>query len=441
MWNFETDPDFQRKLDWITAFVREEIEPLDYLFPKDETYNTRNEALMHIMAPLKREVQAQGLWACHLPPALGGGGWGQLELALMNEILGRSFFAPTIFGTAAPDTGNAEILAHFGTAAQKARYLQPLLDGEIVSCFSMTEPQGGADPNVFTCRAVRDGKGWVLRGEKWFASNARWAEFLIVMAVTDTEVPIHRGASMFVIPTSTPGVRTIRNAGMAFEQPEHGAHAYLAFDDVRLGDEDLLGQPGEAFKIAQTRLGGGRVHHAMRTVGLARRAFEAVCERAQSRHTQGTMLAQKQLVQDTIAELWLSIEQFRLLVLQTAWKIDRYQDYNRVRGDIAAAKILSERVMIEAASKAIHLHGALGVSNEMLFGEWLLWGHALGLADGPTEVHKITLARQLLRASPASVDGFPSQHVPGGAARAALKYAESLRLPGHRRGWVSAQTA
>src|SRR5690606_18429894 len=147
-----------------------------------------------------------------------GGGWGQLQLALMNEILGRSFFAPTVFGTAAPDTGNAEILAHYGNPAQKARYLKPLLDGDIVSCFSMTEPQGGADPNVFTCRAERDGRGWVLRGEKWFSSNARWAEFLIVMAVTDTTQPIHRGASMFIVPTTTPGVRFVRNAGMAFEQ-------------------------------------------------------------------------------------------------------------------------------------------------------------------------------------------------------------------------------
>lgn len=438
MWNFETEPGFQRKLDWIADFVREEIEPLDYLFPKDETYNTKNEALMAIMAPLKAEVRRQGLWACHLTPELGGGGWGQLQLALMNELLGRSFFAPTIFGTAAPDTGNAEILAHFGTPAQKARYLQPLLDGDIVSCFSMTEPQGGADPNVFTCRADREGDGWVLRGEKWFSSNARWAEFLIVMAVTDPGVPIHQGASMFIVPTRTSGVHFLRNSGMSFEHPEHGAHAYLRFEDVRLGDDDLLGRPGEAFRIAQTRLGGGRVHHAMRTVGLATRAFEAVCERVQSRHTQGSLLAQKQMVQDAVAELWLSIEQFRLLVLQTAWKIDRYQEYNKVRGDIAAVKVLSERVMVEAASKAIHLHGALGVSNEVLFGEWLLWGHALGLADGPSEVHKITLAKQLLRARPAHVDGFPSQHVPSGAAAAQVKHAAALRLPGHRRGWVTA---
>lgn len=441
MWNFETEPEFQRKLDWIETFVREQIEPLDYLFPKDETYNTRNEALMSIMAPLKAEVRAQGLWACHLPPSMGGGGWGQLKLALMNEILGRSFFAPTIFGTAAPDTGNAEILAHFGTPAQKAQYLKPLMDGEIVSCFSMTEPQGGADPNVFTCRADQTATGWVLHGEKWFASNARWADFLIVMVVTDTTTAIHHGASMFIVPTHTPGVEFVRNSGMAFEHPEHGAHAYLRFNDVQLTNDNLLGKPGEAFKIAQTRLGGGRVHHAMRTVGLARRAFDALCERAQSRYTQGSRLADKQLVQDTIAEAWMQLEQFRLLVIQTAWKIDKLNDYKQVRGDIAAVKVLSERVMVDIASKAIHLHGALGISNEMLFGEWLLWGHALGLADGPSEVHKLTLAKQLLRAHPTTPDLFPSQHIPSGAARAAEKYAEHLRLPGHRRGWVPDEQA
>ncbi len=439
MWNFETEPAFQDRLDWMAAFVREEIEPLDYLFPKDETYNVDNAALMAIMAPLKARVREAGLWACHLPVALGGGGWGQLKLALMNELLGRSFFAPTIFGTAAPDTGNAEILAHFGTAAQKDRYLKPLLDGDIVSCFSMTEPQGGADPKVFTARALRDGDGWILQGEKWFASNARWAEFLIVMAVTDPEVSIYRGASMFLLPTQTAGVEFVRNAGMAFEQPEHGAHAYLRFNDVRLSDEDLLGNPGDAFKIAQTRLGGGRVHHAMRTVGLARRAFEAICERVQSRTTQGELLSHKQMVQAEVADLWMEIEQFRLFVLQTAWKIDKFNDYKLVRQDIAAAKVLSERVMVSAARRAIHLHGALGVSNEMLFGEWLLWAYALGLADGPSEVHQITVAKEALGRVTPTEELFPSAHVPSAARRVAERYRRELQLPGHRRGWLDGQ--
>lgn len=437
MWHFETEPAFQEKLDWMSDFLREEIEPLDYLFPKDETYNVNNEALMDIMAPLKQKVRDEGLWACHLPPEMGGGGWGQLKLALMNEILGRSFFAPTIFGTAAPDTGNAEILAHFGSEQQKQTYLQPLLDGDIVSCFSMTEPQAGADPKMFECAAHKRGDEWILSGEKWFASNARWAEFLIVMVVTDPAVSIYKGASMFLLPTKTSGVEFVRNAGMAFEAAEHGAHAYLRFNDVKLTDADMLGNPGDAFKIAQTRLGGGRVHHAMRTVGLAKRAFEAICERVQSRTTQGDVLANKQMVQAEVADLWMEIEQFRLLVLQTAWKIDKYNDYKVVKQDIAAAKVLSERVMVSAARRAIHLHGALGVSNEVLFGEYLLWAYALGLADGPSEVHQITVAKEALGRVPASSELFPSAHVPSRAAEYEKKYAKSLALPGHRRGWVS----
>ena len=437
MWSFETDPDFQEKLDWMATFIGDEIEPLDYLFPKDETYNVNNSALMSILAPLKDRVREAGLWACHLPPSLGGGGWGQLKLALMNELLGRSFFAPTVFGTAAPDTGNAEILAHFGNQAQKDEFLKPLLDGDIVSCFSMTEPQGGADPKVFTCQATRSGSKWVLNGEKWFASNARWSEFLIVMAVTDPEVTIYRGASMFLIPTKTPGVEFVRNSGMAFEEAAHGAHAYLRFNDVRLSDNDLLGNAGDAFKIAQTRLGGGRVHHAMRTVGLAKRAFEAICERVQSRATQGDVLGRKQMVQAEVADLWMEIEQFRLLVLQTAWKIDKFNDYKVVRQDIAAAKVLSERVMVSAASKAIHLHGALGISNEMPFGEWLLWGYALGLADGPSEVHQVTVAKEALGSSASIEELFPSGHIPSGARAMRKKYAKELGLPGHRRGWVT----
>ena len=436
MWNFETDSEFESKLNWMRDFVRAEIEPLDYLFPKDETYNVGNTALMEIMKPLKAQVKDAGLWACHLPPELGGGGWGQLKLALMNEILGRSFFAPTIFGTAAPDTGNAEILAHFGNEAQKQKYLQPLMDGDIVSCFSMTEPQAGADPKMFECAARRVGDEWLLSGEKWFASNARWAEFLIVMVVTDPDVSIYKGASMFLVPVDTPGLEFVRNSGMAFEHAEHGAHAYLRFNDVKLTDEDMLGNPGDAFRIAQTRLGGGRVHHAMRTVGLANRAFEAICERVQSRSTQGDVLANKQLVQGEVADLWMEIEQFRLLVLQTAWKIDKFNDYKLVKQDIAAAKVLSERVMVSAAKRAIHLHGALGISNEMLFGEYLLWGYALGLADGPSEVHQLTVAKEAIAKIPATDELFPTAHVPSCVEKFRDRYATQLALPGHKRGWV-----
>ncbi|MYF50413.1 MAG: acyl-CoA dehydrogenase, partial [Gammaproteobacteria bacterium] len=184
-WDFETDPDFQRELDWMDDFVREEIEPLDFIIGHPNDFTDPNRA--KLIPPLQAEVKKRGLWACHLGPDLGGQGYGQLKLGLMNEILGRAKCAPVVFGCQAPDSGNAEILAHYGTQAQKDQYLQPLLDNEICSCYSMTEPQGGADPKVFTCSAELIGDEWVINGEKWFSSNARYASFLIVMAVTDPE--------------------------------------------------------------------------------------------------------------------------------------------------------------------------------------------------------------------------------------------------------------
>src|ERR1700744_2955536 len=212
-WDFTTEPEFQAKLDWVTSFVEDKVYKVDVLWPhdnykpaKDLTKETRN-----VIQPLKDEVRRQGLWACHLGPELGGQGYGQGKLAMLNEILGKSIWGPRIFGSQAPDTGNAEIIAHYGTPEQKHRYLDPLLEGDIVSCFSMTEPQGGADPGVFTARAVRDGDEWVINGEKFFSSNARWAEFFIVMAVTDPEADLRYRMSMFLVPASTPGIEILRN--------------------------------------------------------------------------------------------------------------------------------------------------------------------------------------------------------------------------------------
>src|SRR3982750_1196090 len=292
-WDFETDPEFQEKLDWMDGFVRDEVEPLSFLgiHPADVKNPKRNA----LVRPLQEQVKAKGLWACHLGPELGGQGYGQVKLGLMNEILGRAGFAPSVFGTAAPDTGNAEILAMFGTAEQKERYLQPLLDGEIVSTFSMTEPQAGADPKEFVCRAWRDGDDWVIDGEKWFSSNARYAAFLIVMAVTDPDAAPHRRMSMFVVPAETPGVEIKRNVGTMAERDDldEGIHGSLRSREVRVPADAMLGGPGEGFAVAQARLGGGRVHHAMRTVGRCQRALDMMCERALSRRTQGTLLADK----------------------------------------------------------------------------------------------------------------------------------------------------
>jgi acyl-CoA dehydrogenase len=421
-WDFSTDPEFQAQLDWMDAFVTEEVEPLDLLWGS-LTYHPLDDDLRAIVDPLKQRVRERRLWACHLGPELGGQGYGQVKLALMNEILGRSHWAPIIFGTQAPDTGNAEIIAHYGTDDQKRRYLQPLLDGEMFSCYSMTEPQGGSDPALFETRAIRDGEDWVIDGYKFFSSNARTASFLIVMAITDPGTDVYHGMSMFLVPTDTPGVNIVRNIGLSGERvPGGGMHALIHYDNARVPAESLLGGEGEAFAVAQTRLGGGRVHHAMRTVGMARRALDMLCERAVSRRTRNGVLADLQSVRDYVADSYIELTQFRLLVMYVAWCIDRGADTRAIRRDIAAVKVLTPRVLHDVTQRAIQVHGALGVSDELPLGGLWTTAPILGLVDGPTEVHRTTVARQVLR-NCRPVEGlWPSQHLPTRRAQARAKY-------------------
>ena len=421
-WSFETDPAYQAQLDWVDQFVRNEVEPLDQVL--GSPYNITDPAFVRLVRPLQQQVRERQLWGCHLGPDLGGPGFGQVKLGLLNEILGRSEFGPTVFGCQAPDTGNAEILAHFGTPEQKRQYLEPLLRNEIVSCFAMTEPQGGADPKVLTTKAVRDGDDWVISGQKWFASNARYAAFFIVMVVTDPDAPPYQRMSMLIVPAGAKGLEIVRNVGWGGER--EATHGYLNFDNVRVPADSLLGQPGQAFVVAQVRLGGGRIHHAMRTIGQARQALDMMCERALSRVTQGELLARKQMVQEKIADSWVELEQFRLLVLRTAWLIDKHNDYKLVRKDIAAVKAVMPKVLHDIASRALHLHGSLGLSSEMPFAHQVLASYFLALADGPTEVHKITVAREVLAGYRATEDLFPAYHLPRVLAQAREKYADVL---------------
>jgi acyl-CoA dehydrogenase len=426
-WDFETEPEYQKKLDWADRFVREEVEPLDLAFPHLQFVpleGKRREAI----DPLKDEVRRQGLWATHLGPDLGGQGFGQLKLALLNEILGRSSWAPIVFGCQAPDTGNAEIIAHYGTPEQKERYLQPLLTGECFSCYSMTEPHAGADPTLFKTRAERDGEEWVINGWKFFSSNARTASFLIVMVVTNPEVSAYQGMSMFLVPTDTPGVNIVRNVGLYGEPLNDGSHALIHYEDVRVPAEALLGGEGQAFAIAQTLLGGGRIHHAMRTIGMAQKAIDMMCERVLSRETAGSLLADKQFVQGYIADSYAQLIQFRLFVLYTAWEIDKYNDYRRVRKDIATAKVVMPTVLHDIAWRAMQVHGALGTTNEMPFFGMIHGAGVMGLADGPTEVHKVTVARQVLRDYKPSDDVWPTQWIPKRLEAAKAKFAEYLEL-------------
>ncbi len=426
-WDFSTDPELQEKLDWMDEFVREEIEPIDLAFSSHLVYDKSHPVHEKVLRPLQAEVKARDLWACHLGPDLGGKGFGQLKLALMNEILGRSTWAPSVFGCQAPDSGNAEILAHYGTQEQKDKYLEPLLDGRISSCFSMTEPQAGSDPQQFICRAEQDGDEWVINGEKWFSSNLRYATFAIVMVVTDPDVPVYQGASMVLVPTDTPGVNIIRNVGLGGEHEGEGSHAYVRYEDVRVPPENILGGVGQAFVIAQTRLGGGRIHHAMRTIAMCKRAFDMMCERALSRVTQGEVLAKKQIVQEAIADSYIQLQQFRLLVLHAAWTVDQ-QGGHKARTEIAAVKVAMPQVLHDIVERSMHIHGSLGVSNEMPLAG--MWGIApvMGLADGPTEVHKVTIARKVLKEYQPYEGLFPPQHLPPRRAAARERFAHLIDL-------------
>ncbi|GAA1637936.1 acyl-CoA dehydrogenase family protein [Georgenia ruanii] len=423
-WDFQTDPEYQEKLDWVEQFVREEVEPADrmYAHPLDMTDPVRNA----LIRPLQAQVREKELWACHLGPELGGPGYGQLKLALLNELIGTTLSGPVVFGTQAPDSGNAETLAHFGSPELKERYLKPLLEGEIASCFSMTEPTGGSDPTGFQCRAVRDGDHYVINGEKWFSSNARFASFLVLMAVTDPDAERHRRASMFIVPADTPGIEIVRNVGVTGHAGHEGTHAYVRYTDVRIPADHLLGEEGDGFKVAQVRLGGGRIHHAMRTVALVRRSLELMLERAVSRETRGKRLGDLQMVQDMIAESWVQLEQFRLFVLRTAWKIDQVKDYKLVIKDIAGVKVAMPKVLHDVASRALQLHGSLGISTEMPFGKFVLESFHMAIADGATELHKQQVAKQLLRGVEPAPDLFPSAHALRLDEQARAKYADVL---------------
>ena len=401
-WDFSTEPDFQSKLDWVEAFCKEEIEPLEYVFP----YAVRSPD-PHVKAyvrGLQQQIKDQRLWAIFLDKELGGPGFGQLKLALLNEVIGRYPGAPQMFGAAAPDTGNIELLAAFGTEEQKKRWLEPLLNQDMFSAYSMTEPQGGSDPNLFKTHAERDGGEWVINGEKWFTSAGRVADILFVMCTN----------GMFVVPRKTPGVEIL---------PEPRNHNHIIYNEVRVPLDHLLGPEDGAKVLAQRRLGGGRIHHAMRTIAQLEKAFDMMCERALSRSTRNGPLASLGVVQEQIADSWIEIEQFKLLVMRAAWKIDKYNDYRRVRHDIAAVKVAMPKVYHDVVLRAMHLHGALGVSNEMPFTRMLIGAEVMALADGPTEVHKTTVARQVLREYKATDDLFPSRHLPKLKAAARGKYA------------------
>jgi acyl-CoA dehydrogenase len=367
------------------------------------------------------------LWAAHLGPELGGQGFGQVKLGLMHEILGSCIYAPSIFGNNAPDSGNAELIAIAATEDQKERWLWPLLEGKLRSAFSMTEPGAGADPTLIQTRAERDGDEWVINGHKWFSSNASSADFLVVMAVTNPDVHPYQGTSMILVPTGTPGVDIVRDVPtMAEPDTEFGRpgnHSEILYRDARVPYENLLGREGEGFVLAQKRLGPGRIHHCMRWLGQSRRAFDMMCERAVSRYTHGSTLAEKQTIQNWVADSAAEMQAARLMTLHAAWKMDK-EGASAARVEIAMIKFFGAQVLYNVIDRAIQVHGSLGYSTDLPLESMYRHARAARLYDGPDEVHRVTVARQILKGfAPVEV---PTEHVPTRREAAKAKFASLL---------------
>jgi acyl-CoA dehydrogenase len=415
--------EFEERLAWAARFLAEEILPLETV--ADDLEENQWAAVVN---PLKEEVKAHGLWACHLGPELGGQGYGQVRLCRLNEIVGRSPLAPPIFGNQAPDSGNAEIIAIAGTADQRLRWLNPLLDGSIRSAFSMTElAVSGSDPTMLQTTAQLDGDDWVIDGHKWFTSQGSDAELLIVIAMTDPDAPAHRRHSVFLVPATTPGVQITRDIPTMQEpyppaRPSRSMkHAEVTYASVRVPADALLGERGAGLALAQKRLGPGRLHHVMRWIGQAERALDMLCERAVSRTTRGAVLADHQMVQEFVAASVIDIQATRMLCLDAAAAVDG-DGVAAARDKIAMAKVFGARVLHDVIDRSIQVHGALGYSADLPLEEMYRRARAARLVDGADEVHKAALARHKLRGYRKSPGGVPTEHIPSRRADAVRRW-------------------
>jgi len=348
---------------------------------------------------IRQKVKALGLWAPQVPRSLGGLGLNCVEYALAGEVLGRSPLGHYVVNGQAPDAGNMEILREFATEAQRERWLIPLVRGDIRSCFAMTEPDHpGSNPVWMGTTAVRDRDDYVIDGRKWFASSADGASFAIVMAVTDPDAEPYHRASLIVVPTDTGGYRRVRNIScMGHAGDDWASHAELVFENCRVPRENLLGTEGAGFAMAQARLGPGRIQHAMRWIGVCRRALALMCDRAATRQlAPGELLGSRQTVQNWIAESRAAIDAARLLVLHAAWTIDS-QGIGAAREAISLIKFHVAGVMQEVVDRAIQAHGALGISDDTVLSWFYRQERAARIYDGPDEVHKVVVARRILK--------------------------------------------
>jgi acyl-CoA dehydrogenase len=396
---FEYSPRTQELRENLLEFMDSHVYPAEPVW--HEQVEDSGNPYFHppVMEELKQEARGRGLWNLFLPDERFGAGLTNLEYAPLAEITGRSHIAPEALNCAAPDTGNMEILAEFGTQQQQQDWLEPLLEGEIRSCFAMTEPEvASSDATNIQSRIERDGDEYVINGHKWWTSGAASdrCKISIFMGVSDPEADPHRRHSMILVPLDTPGVEIVRTLPVFGYDQGHGGHCEVLFEDVRVPASNMLGEEGSGFGIAQARLGPGRIHHCMRAIGMAERAFDLMCERAHNRVTFGRPLARQGVIREWIAESRIEIEQARLLVLKTAWLMDKAGSKG-ARIEISAIKVAAPEVAVRVLDRAIQVHGGGGVSNDFPLASMYAAARTLRIADGPDEVHKLSIARRELR--------------------------------------------
>lgn len=395
--DFTPSPEVAKLRERVLDFMDEEIYPREreIMEALDEEVGA-GVPYPKILVEVREKAKAEGLWNLFMPDERFGPGLSNWEYGLLCEEMGRSpMAAPMAFNCSAPDTGNMEILAEHGTPEQRERWLEPLLEGKIRSCFSMTEPEvSGSDPTLLQARAVLDGDEWVIDGHKWFTSGAVGADLAIAMVVTDPDAPPYSRASMICVPTDTPGFNLVRPISVMGHDGGPG-HCEIRYEGCRVPKENLLGERGAGFAVAQDRLGPGRIHHCMRAIGTAERAHELMCRRANERSAFGGPLGDKQFVQESIATSRMEIDQARLLTVFAAWKMDT-EGKRAARQQISAIKIVAANMVMEVLDRAIQIHGSLGMTDDTPLAIMWRFSRMLRLADGPDEVHKMVLARREL---------------------------------------------
>ncbi|TWI54685.1 acyl-CoA dehydrogenase family protein [Halalkalibacter nanhaiisediminis] len=389
MFDFSPTPEQKEIIEKASAFMEE------YVYPNEKHMVPHRGLPNDILKPLQEKVKEIGLWAGHLPTDVGGMGNGFLTLGLLSEVIGRSPIAPYIFGSMAPDAGNGEILVHAATPEQKEKYLIPLADGDIRSCFAMTEPEvSGSDPRTLQATAVEDGDSWVINAHKWFTTGAIGSSFSIVMAVTDPEEHPHKKTSLFIVDNDNPGFEIVREVPVIGDHFA-GGHCEVRYTNCRIPKENMLGNRGEGFKLAQLRLGPGRITHAMRWLGVCHRSMELMIDYASKRVTRGKTLSEFQSIQNFIADSAAEIQAARLMTLQAAWLLDQGSE---ARKEISLIKFFGAKVLHDVIDRAIQVHGALGVTGDTPLEGFYREARTARIYDGPDEVHRFVVARTLIKA-------------------------------------------